>query len=63
MIQRNSPDTDGPIMPVTVCSVEPSSSTGASMAGGVLRRLLDEDAALLAVYLDVPLGDVENRRG
>jgi hypothetical protein len=30
---------------------------------GVLRRLLDEDAALLAVYVDVPLGDVENRRG
>ena len=33
------------------------------MAGGVLRQLLDENAALLAVYLDVPLGDVENRRG
>jgi hypothetical protein len=29
----------------------------------VLRRRLDEDAALLAVYLDVPLGDVEIRRG
>jgi len=31
--------------------------------GGVLRRRLDEDVALLAVYLDVPLGDVENRYG
>jgi len=36
---------------------------GPRWPGGVLRRLLDEDAALLAVYLDVPLGDVENRRG
>jgi hypothetical protein len=30
---------------------------------GVLRRLLDEDADLLAVYLNVPLDDVENKRG
>jgi hypothetical protein len=29
----------------------------------MLRRRLDDDAALLAVYLDVLLGDVENRRG
>jgi hypothetical protein len=28
---------------------------GASVAGGALRQLLDENAALLAVYLDVPL--------
>jgi hypothetical protein len=47
----------------------PSTATGhragwASVpGGGVLRRRLDEDAALLAVYLDVPLGDVENRYG